>query len=95
MASRRRPSAPARSARAAICPGSVLTPSIDERVQALMQENGIGREDATKLFLAGKQPIQRFVESSHVAELLVFLCGEAGRDITGAMLPLEGGWLAS
>jgi 3-hydroxybutyrate dehydrogenase len=64
-------------------------------VQALMQEKGMEREEATRLFLAGKQPIGRFVESSHIADLLVFLCGPAGQDITGAMLPVEGGWLAS
>ncbi|HSH89809.1 MAG TPA: 3-hydroxybutyrate dehydrogenase [Ramlibacter sp.] len=79
----------------AICPGSVLTPNIDARVQALMQEQGIARDEATRQFLAGKQPIQRFVDASHIADLLVFLCGPAGRDITGAMLPVEGGWLAS
>jgi 3-hydroxybutyrate dehydrogenase len=78
----------------AICPGSVLTPNIDTRVQALMQEQGLDRDGATRHFLAGKQPIQRFVDSAHVADLLVFLCGPAGRDITGAMLPVEGGWLA-
>lgn len=79
----------------AICPGSVLTPSIDGRVQALMQERSLDRDDATRLFLAGKQPTGRFVEASHIADLMVFLCGPAGRDITGAMLPVEGGWLAS
>ena len=79
----------------AICPGSVLTPNIDARVQALMLEQNLDREEATRQFLAGKQPIQRFVDSTHVADLLVFLCGPAGRDITGAMLPVEGGWLAS
>lgn len=79
----------------AICPGSVLTPNIEMRVNALMQEKGIGFDAATQLFLEGKQPIQRFVESDDVAQLLVFLCGTAGRDITGAMLPVEGGWLAS
>jgi 3-hydroxybutyrate dehydrogenase len=79
----------------AICPGSVLTPNIDTRVQALMQEQGIDRDEATRQFLAGKQPIQRFVDAEHIADLLVFLCGSAGRDITGAMLPVEGGWLAS
>jgi 3-hydroxybutyrate dehydrogenase len=79
----------------AICPGSVLTPNIDQRVQALMHDQDLDREAATRIFLAGKQPTGRFVESSHVADLLVFLCGPAGRDITGTMLPVEGGWLAS
>ena len=78
----------------AICPGSVLTPSIDQRVQDLMASSGLAREEATRQFLAGKQPNGRFVDPAHIAELLVFLCGPAGQDITGAMLPMEGGWLA-
>jgi len=79
----------------AICPGSVFTPSIELRVQELMHEKGLSEEQAVRQFLVGKQPNQRFVEASHVADLVVFLCGEAGRDITGGLLPVEGGWLAS
>ena len=79
----------------AICPGSVRSPNIEMRLQDLMQREGLDEDQAERAFLAGKQPTQRFVESSHVADLLVFLCGPAGRDITGAMLPIEGGWLAS
>jgi 3-hydroxybutyrate dehydrogenase len=30
-----------------------------------------------------------------VTELLVFLCGPVGKDMTGAILPVEAGWLAS
>jgi 3-hydroxybutyrate dehydrogenase len=78
----------------ALCPGSVLTPDIDRRVQALMEKESIDREKATQLFLLGKQPTGRFVEAAHVADMLVFLCGPAGRDITGAILPVEGGWLS-
>lgn len=79
----------------AICPGAVLTPNIDGRVQALMAQKSLDRDEATREFLTGKQPILRFVEAAHVADLLVFLCSPAGRDITGAMLPMEGGWLAT
>jgi 3-hydroxybutyrate dehydrogenase len=79
----------------AICPGTVFTPNIASRVNALMQEQALDFEQATLRFLDGKQPTQRFIEASHVADLLVFLCGRAGENITGAMLPMEGGWLAS
>ena len=78
----------------ALCPGSVLTPDIEKRVQALMEKESLDIEKATQLFLLGKQPTCRFVEASHIADMLVFLCGPAGRDITGAILPVEGGWLA-
>ncbi len=79
----------------AICPGSVRTPSIEARLQDLAQTQGLDPDAATRAFLQGKQPTGRFVEAGHVAELLVFLCSAAGRDITGAMLPMEGGWLAA
>lgn len=79
----------------AVCPGSVLTPSIEGRLTRLMAEQQLDREAATQVFLAGKQPGSRFIAASHVADLVLFLCGEAAGDIHGAMLPMEGGWLAT
>jgi 3-hydroxybutyrate dehydrogenase len=79
----------------AICPGSALTPSIDVRVQALMSAEALPRDAAVEKFLAGKQPSGRFVETENVAALIAFLCGEAGRDITGAAIPIDGGWAAT
>lgn len=79
----------------AISPGSTLTPSIAARVQDLKQREGLDDEEAVRRFLAGKQPSGRFNQAEHVGELITFLCGAAGLDITGAMLPLDGGWLAN
>ncbi|CAG4897642.1 SDR family NAD(P)-dependent oxidoreductase [Paraburkholderia gardini] len=79
----------------AICPGAVHTPTSEDRIQSLMEARGLDREPAIKAFLAGKQPTGRFVEAAHIAELVVFMCGAAAGEITGAMLPLEGGWLAT
>jgi 3-hydroxybutyrate dehydrogenase len=79
----------------AVCPGSVANPGTTVRVQALMQAEGIGEDEATLRFLTGKQPSGRFVPAESVAAMVVFLCGPAGRDITGAVLPVDGGWLAS
>jgi 3-hydroxybutyrate dehydrogenase len=78
-----------------ICPGSVLTPGTEGRVQQIMIEEHLSREAAERLFLQGKQPSGRFVPAQSVTELLVFLCGPAARDMTGAILPVEAGWLAS
>jgi 3-hydroxybutyrate dehydrogenase len=78
----------------AICPGSVLTPNIDERIKALMEEHNLAREAAVRRFLQGKQPNGELVEATHVAEMVAFLCTPAGNQITGAMMPIEGGWLA-
>ncbi len=79
----------------AICPCSVLTPGTDNRVRRIMADSGLPRDVAERVFLEGKQPGGRFVPSRSVTDLLVFLCGPIARDMTGAMLPVEAGWLAS
>ncbi|HEY4249870.1 MAG TPA: SDR family NAD(P)-dependent oxidoreductase [Roseomonas sp.] len=79
----------------ALCPGSTLTPNIEGRIAAIMAEAGIGNDAATARFLAGKQPTGRFVEADAIAAMVAFLCGPAARDITGAALPMDGGWSAA
>lgn len=79
----------------AVAPGSVLTESIGARVEAIVARDGVPRADAERRFLAGKQPTGRFVRAEHVADLVTFLCGPSAGDITGAMIPMDGGWLAS
>lgn len=79
----------------AICPGAVHTPASERRIQQLMAAEGLAREAAIQRFVAARQPTGRFVDPENVAELILFLCGPAGRDITGAALPIDGGWMAS
>ena len=78
-----------------ICPGSVLTPGTEQRIARMMQEQNIDRSAAEERFLEGKQPGGQFVRSESVAELILFLCGPAARDMTGAFMPVDAGWLAS
>jgi 3-hydroxybutyrate dehydrogenase len=79
----------------ALCPGSVLTPNIDARIETLMQERELGRDAAVKEFLNGKQPNGQLVDAADVAEMVAYLCGPAARQITGVVMPIDGGWLAS
>jgi len=78
----------------AVCPGSASTPAIEERVQAIMTNERLSHDAAVEKFLAGKQPSGKFVETRNVAALVAFLCGEAGRDINGAAIPIDAGWSA-
>jgi 3-hydroxybutyrate dehydrogenase len=79
----------------ALCPGSVMTPNIDARINALMHEQGLQREAAVKAFLKGKQPNGQLVDASDVADMVAYLCGPSARQITGVVMPIDGGWLAS
>jgi 3-hydroxybutyrate dehydrogenase len=78
----------------ALCPGTTLTPNIEARIRAAMG-SGDGRAETEARFLAGKQPTGRFVDPEVVGAMVAFLCGPAGRDITGAALPIDGGWSAT
>ena len=79
----------------AICAGSTLTPNIEDRIRAAMASSGLDRAGAAARFLEGKQPTGRFVEAEAIGAMAAFLCGEAGRDITGVALPMDGGWSAA
>lgn len=80
----------------AICPGSSPTPAIEQRLAEFVAKNeGLSRDDAVRSFMASRQPSGRFVAMEGVASLAAFLCGPAGRDITGAAIPIDGGWSAS
>ncbi|MBY0332915.1 MAG: SDR family oxidoreductase [Acetobacteraceae bacterium] len=79
----------------ALCPASVPTPAIEDRIARGMASRGeTSRDAAVEAFLAGKQPSGRFIAAERVAALAAFLCGPAGADITGGALPLDGGWSA-
>jgi 3-hydroxybutyrate dehydrogenase len=78
----------------AICPGSVLTPGTDIRVLDMMRERSMSRAEAEIEFLQNKQPTQRFVRAQDVAASVVFLCSPAASEITGHVLPIDGGWSA-
>jgi 3-hydroxybutyrate dehydrogenase len=80
----------------ALCPGSTLTPAIDQRIAASMAANDVrDRAAAEAAFLAERQPSRRFVEADRVAAMVAFLCGPAGEDITGTAIPIDGGWSAA
>ncbi len=76
----------------AVCPGTTETPVHDATIEAAMAVEALSRADAERRFMAGKQPSGRLIAAERVAALMVFLCGPDAGDITGAALPIDGGW---
>lgn len=78
-----------------VCPGALPTPTMSSRIDALAAKEGLSVEEATRRFLATKQPGGRFIAPEAVTGLIVFLCSPEARDINGAALPVDAGWSAS
>ena len=73
----------------AICPGWVLTPLVQAQLDA-RPEPAAAADD----FLAEKQPMRQFTTPAQIGAMAVFLCSDAAATITGASLPIDGGWTA-
>ena len=78
----------------AICPGYVLTPLVEKQIPEAANARGISEEDVIRDVLLHAQPTRQFVTTEQVGALAVFLCSEAAASITGAALPIDGGWTA-
>lgn len=74
----------------AICPGTVVTPSWEGRVEAIADEMG-GADKARDWFMQ-RQPMGRIAEAGEIAPLAVYLASDESRFVTGAALPIDGGW---
>jgi 3-hydroxybutyrate dehydrogenase len=78
----------------AVCPGYVLTPLVERQIPDTAKARGISEEEVVRDVLLAAQPTKRFVTVEQVAAFTAFLCSEAAASITGAVLPIEGGWTA-
>ena len=78
----------------AVCPGTSATPLHEASLAALRETQKLEREAAERLLLEGKQPTGRLIAPDGVAALIALLCASETRDITGAAIPIDGGWSA-
>lgn len=78
----------------AICPGWVLTPLVQQQLDARAAQDGRDITEVTRELLAEKQPMPRFTTPEQIGEFAVFLCSEAAATISGAPLSIDGGWVA-
>ena len=78
----------------AIAPGYVWTPLVEKQIPDTMKVRGLTREQVINDVMLEGQPTKEFVTVEQVAALAVFLCTDGAKSITGATLPIDGGWTA-
>ncbi len=67
-----------------ICPGTVLTPLVQQKLGLLYDEQ----------FMRDANPMKRFGEAAEIAAAAVWLCSDAASFVNGAVLPVDGGTVA-
>ena len=75
-----------------ICPGWVETPLIEPQIVARASELGVDRDAGIRELLREKQPSGRMSLPEEIAELVIWLCRPAAHNLTGAAIPVDGGW---
>lgn len=70
----------------AICPGTVESPSLEERLRAT------GDYEAAKAAFIARQPIGRIGKADEIAALVVYLASDESAYTTGVAHVIDGGW---
>ncbi|MGU3492629.1 SDR family oxidoreductase [Xanthobacteraceae bacterium A53D] len=75
----------------AICPGTVQSPSLDERIAAVSAQTGRSLDDVRADFV-GRQPMGRLGTAQEIAALAVYLGSDESAFTTGQAHVIDGGW---
>ncbi|MFA5685327.1 MAG: 3-hydroxybutyrate dehydrogenase [Lysobacteraceae bacterium] len=75
-----------------LCPGWVETPLIEPQIMARAASVGGDRDQGIREMLREKQPSQRTSLPEEIAATALWLCRKESHNLTGAALPIDGGW---
>lgn len=75
----------------AICPGTVMSPSLQERIQAQAQASGQSLAQVEAGFVE-RQPLGRLGRAEEIAALAVYLASDESSFTTGTAQVIDGGW---
>ncbi|MBP2707134.1 SDR family oxidoreductase [Microbispora sp. RL4-1S] len=75
-------------------PAYVRTPLVENQIADQARTHGIGPDEVVEQIMLAPAAIKRLIEPDEVAEMVAYLCGPQGSFVTGASIPIDGGWSA-
>jgi 2-keto-3-deoxy-L-fuconate dehydrogenase len=75
----------------AICPGTVQSPSLDDRIASLAKQQGKGEPEVRQAFV-DRQPMGRLGTAEEIAMMAVYLASEEAAFTTGQIFIVDGGF---
>lgn len=78
-----------------VSPGYVWTPLVEQQIPDTMASRGLTREQVMNDVLLAAQPTKQFVQPEEVAAMVVYLCRDEAKSITGTNISIDGGWTAA
>jgi 2-keto-3-deoxy-L-fuconate dehydrogenase len=75
----------------AVCPGTVESPSLRDRMTALAAKSGQPYAQVEAMFVA-RQPMGRLGTADEIAAMAVYLASDESRFTTGQAMLVDGGW---
>ena len=73
----------------AICPGTIETPSLHDRINALSKE--VGSKEKAWNWFKDRQPMKRLGQPDEIAKLIIYLLSDDGAYATGQCHIIDGG----
>jgi 3-hydroxybutyrate dehydrogenase len=75
-------------------PSYVRTPLVENQITAQAEAHGLSEAEVVEQVMLEPAAIKRLLEPAEVADVVAYLCSEQASFITGASMPIDGGWTA-
>ena len=78
----------------ALCPAYVRTPLVEGQIADQAKAHNLREEEVIEEIMLKPAAIKKIIEPEEIADLVLLLCSDSGKSITGACWTIDCGWTA-